>query len=763
MRFIFTLILISKLAASVAQGPYAIVPQPISVSLKPGIFELTEEVEIVAVEDCIQEARMFVDWLNLATNKLFKIVPGETWRYSKPFIFFNSQNKNKNTSTEKLDYVNPRYTKLLEATPDGSYNIQVDTRGITITAADNDGIFYATQTLRQMFPVAAEKSKLRLPYQFSCVSISDQPHFRHRGLLLDACRHFMSVDYVKKVIDLLAFYKMNVLHWHLTEDQGWRIQIDRYPKLTEVGAWRKEADGSIYGGFYTKAQIKDIVAYAAKRHITVIPEIELPGHSVAAIASYPFLSCTEERIEVENEWGVFKDIYCAGNESVFEFLENVLTEVCELFPSPFIHIGGDEAPKTRWEACPKCQKRMEDEKLKDEAQLQTYFIERIATFLKTKNKTIIGWDEILEGGIPADAIIQSWRGMEGGIHSAKMKHDVVMSPTSHCYFDYGLSSIDVEKVYSFDPIPAELNQDERLFIRGAECNLWSEHIPEKLADEKILPRMPALAEVLWAYEKDRQYSEFILRLRKHYEKWEAMGYKYGYETVPVTFFSKKKGTGLEVSLAPSPSDLQLYWSTDSLAVGTKYIEPIVINKPTTLYVKGTTSQSTKFPSVYSKSFTTHLALGQKISLGFTPSPYYTGGSDSALIDGVLGPLQFRDRAWQAVSGKDMNSVIDLGKSKNIQSVKSRFYHYSNAWIHRPEKMIVEVSEDSITWKKMGESISSVPMDQAGELIVEFTITHPAPLQARYVRVTALSSGPNPAWHPAPGEPSWLFCDEIEIR
>ncbi len=763
MRILLCIAALLIIKLSSAQGPYHIVPQPVSLSLKAGTFELTSEVEIVAVEDCRHEARMFAEWLSEATNSVFTVVPGETWRYSKPFIFFNSQNKGDKASPGSLDYVNPRYTKLLESQPDGSYNLQIDARGITVTAADNDGIFYATQTLRQMFPLAAEKKQLRLPYQLVCVSINDQPHFRHRGLLLDACRHFMDVDYVKHIIDLLALYKMNVLHWHLTEDQGWRIQIEKYPLLTEVGAWRTEADGSKYGGFYTQDQIKEIVQYAAKRHITVIPEIELPGHSVAAIASYPFLSCTGEKLEVENEWGVFKDIYCAGNDSVFTFLENVLSEVCALFPGPYIHIGGDEAPKTRWEECPKCQKRMAKEQLKNEAELQTYFIERIAAFLKTKNKTIIGWDEILEGGIPADAIIQSWRGEEGGITAAKQKHDVVMSPTSHCYFDYGLSSIDVEKVYAFDPVPTVLSQDERLYIRGAECNMWTEHAPQSLVDEKLLPRMPALAEVLWAYEKDRQYKEFILRLRKHYDKWEAMGYHFGYETVPVTFTPSAASGKYEVGLSPAPSDLKLMWATDSLSSGTPYQSPIRIDKPTTLYVRGTTPQGKKFPGFYVKKMHPHAAVAKKIHLGFLPSAYYTGGSDTALIDGVLGPINFRDRAWQAVSGSDMIATIDLGKAQPVNKVTTHFYHYYNAWIHRPNRIEFAFSSDGVTWENQSIIEANVPLNTPGEHIVPFTISLGKETKARYVRMTAISSGPCPAWHPAPGEPSWLFCDEVIVE
>jgi hexosaminidase len=576
----------------------------------------------------------------------------------------------------------------------------------------------------------------------------------------------MSVDFIKKYIDALAYYKMNVLHWHLTEDQGWRIQIDKYPLLTEIGAWRNEKDGAKYGGFYTKDQIREIVAYATARHIVIIPEIELPGHSSAAIAAYPALSCTHAPIQVENDWGVFKDIYCAGDEYTFEFLENVLSEVCELFPSPYIHIGGDEAPKFRWEQCEKCQKRIKQEKLKDEAELQTYFIERIALFLHGKGKRIIGWDEILEGGIPADAMIQSWRGMEGGEHAAKAGHNVVMSPTSHCYFDYGLSSTDMEEVYNFNPIPASLTVAESKFIRGGECNMWTEHAPQEKVDGKVFPRMLALAEVLWTYPEQRNYTEFDKRVQNHYSRLRAMNIAPGFPKVPVTMEATPLENKLSIALKPSFQDIAI---TYSLApAGTQpsdkilpYEAPIIIDRPTLLGAQATMNNM-RYSEPMLWWFEPHKALNDSVRLSYEPSPWYTGGGPKALVDGRLGSGNFRDGAWQAVQGKDMEAVIDLGSSTEISELESHWFMYGNAWIFLPSSVEYFLSENGNDWRSVGKANSKTDEKKEGEFFEPFLLKRVND-KARYIKMVAANHGACPEWHDAPGEPSWLFCDEIIVR
>ena len=414
------------------------------------------------------------------------------------------------------------------------YKLMVTNQSVTIKAEYNQGIFYGIQTFLQLIP-SKNKAEIKIP----CLEIIDQPKFNWRGMHLDVCRHYFPITFIKKYIDYLAHYKMNTFHWHLTEDQGWRIEIKKYPKLTEVGAWRngsmvgryddQKFDDIKYGGFYTQEEIKEVVAYASQRHITIIPEIEMPGHSLAALAAYPELSCTGGTFEVGKKWGVFDDVYCPKEET-FTFLENVLSEVLALFPSEYIHIGGDECPKTRWKSCAHCQKLIKEKGLKDEHELQSYFIQRIEKFVNSKGRKIIGWDEILEGGLAPNAAVMSWRGTEGGIAAAKQKHYVVMTPGSHCYFDHyqgkpeneplaigGFTSL--EKVYNFNPMPKELDLEEQKYILGAQANVWTEYIltPEQV-EYMIMPRMSALAEVLWGTANPENYFDFKTRLQAQ-ENW----------------------------------------------------------------------------------------------------------------------------------------------------------------------------------------------------------------------------------------------------
>jgi len=421
---------------------------------------------------------------------------------------------------------------------DEAYELNVYADSIVITGKSDAGIFYGIQSLAQMLPVDWDEET-----SIPICEIKDYPRFPYRGMHLDVCRHFYSVDFVKKYIDLMARYKLNTFHWHLTEDQGWRIEIKKYPKLTEIGAWRMQLDTASgdsirYGGFYTQEQIKEVVAYAAKRYITIIPEIELPGHARAALAAYPEFSCTGKQLPVANTWGVFEHVYCAGNDATFDFLEDILDEVIELFPSTYIHIGGDECPKEAWKKCSKCQARMKAEGLKNEHELQSYFIQRIEKYLLTKNRKIIGWDEILEGGLAPEATVMSWRGIQGGIAAAKQHHDVIMTPGTHCYFDHYQANpkyephaiggyTTVKKVYSYEPIPNELNDKESKFILGAQANMWTEYIPsEHHLEYMLLPRMLALAEVDWTMPENKNWDDFNRRLQAQFSKFDREGTNY---------------------------------------------------------------------------------------------------------------------------------------------------------------------------------------------------------------------------------------------
>ena len=433
-----------------------------------------------------------------------------------------------------------------------AYRLNVTKKGIHVRFGNPRGAFYAVQTIRQLLPPKIEAhgnmsvKDLKVPF----VSIYDEPGFIYRGMHLDVARHFFPVEFVKRYLDLLAMYKMNTFHWHLTEDQGWRIEIRKYPKLTEVGAWRKETlighyseqphqfDGVRYGGYYTRDEVREIVQYASDRFITVIPEIEMPGHSMAALASYPWLGCFPERnYEVATKWGVFEDVFCPKEET-FEFLENVLLEVMELFPSEYIHIGGDECPKTTWKQCSHCQSLIREKGLKDENELQSYFISRMEKFLNQHGRQIIGWDEILEGGLAPNATVMSWRGEEGGIEAAEMGHNAIMTPVSHCYFDYYQSRepgeplaiggfLPVRKVYDYEPVPEQLESRYHHHILGAQGNVWTEYMKTSSHVEyMVLPRLPALSEVVWTPRELKDFADFLERMKHHRTRYDIMNMNY---------------------------------------------------------------------------------------------------------------------------------------------------------------------------------------------------------------------------------------------
>ncbi len=433
------------------------------------------------------------------------------------------------------------------------YTLSVTAKNIVLKSPSAAGLFRGAQTLRQLLPPQVE-AEGGLTAEGAAVvpacHITDAPRFSYRGMHLDVSRHFFTVEEVKRYLDIMALHKFNVFHWHLTDDQGWRIEIKKYPELTAVGSQRKETlighggrppfvyDGTPHGGFYTQDQAREIVKYAADRFITVIPEIEMPGHAVAAIASYPWLSCTGKELEVQTRWGVFDDVFCAGRDTVFVFLEDVLAEVAGIFPSEYIHIGGDECPKVRWENCPACQKRIKEEGLKDEHELQSWFITRMEKYLSSHGKKIIGWDEILEGGLAPGATVMSWRGIKGGIEAAKMEHDVIMTPTTHMYLDYYQGEphgeplaiggyLPLERVYSFEPLPDELSPEEQEYILGLQGNVWTEYISTMSHLEYMaFPRAFAVAETGWTPEMKKDFEEFLARLEILKERYDLIGINY---------------------------------------------------------------------------------------------------------------------------------------------------------------------------------------------------------------------------------------------
>ncbi len=511
--FLVSLALLLSVPVSYFSQSFPIIPKPVSIENGEGFFTIDRNTTITFAEGS-NEVIM-----------LAQILAGSIEAVSG----IKTALKSGTVSSNKIEFVFDPGTQ-----EDEGYKIDISPKKIVIKGKTGAGLFYGIQTLIQLFPL--EKTET---IKLNNAVIVDYPRFKWRGVHLDVCRHFFPVEFVKKYIDVLAMYKINTFHWHLTEDQGWRIEIKKYPELTKIGSVRKETmgDGIPHGGFYTQDQIRDVVEYAKNRYITVVPEIEMPGHALAALTAFPEFSCTGGPFEVGTVWGVYEDVFCAGNDKTFEFLENILSEVMELFPSEYIHIGGDEVPKIRWENCEKCQARIKNENLKDEHELQSYFIQRIEKFLNARGRKIIGWDEILEGGLAPNAAVMSWRGTEGGIAAAKMKHNVVMSPGTHCYFDHyqGLSGepkafggyTPIEKVYSYEPVPEELTVEESKYIMGAQANLWSERLESTdHVEYMLLPRLCALSEVVWSKKESRNASDFFSRLTTHYDLLTKKNYNF---------------------------------------------------------------------------------------------------------------------------------------------------------------------------------------------------------------------------------------------
>lgn len=517
-----------------------LIPQPQNLQMLDGNFILNKET-VINADPNLFEAKYLQEEIKNRTGLELKI--GINLKSPNKIGFYD-------LLSGGFDHDDEAAVKYYSNTNQGKYFLNIYQNQVSILQSDPLGNFYGMQTLLQLIP-AEKKNEIKLP----CLQIKDAPKFAWRGMHLDCARHFFSVDFVKKYIDYLAIYKFNTFHWHLTDDQGWRIEIKKYPKLTQVGAWRngsmvgpyndQKYDDVRYGGFYTQNEIKDVVAYAAQRHITIVPEIEMPGHAVAALTAYPQYSCTGGPFEVAKQWGVLDDVFCPKEET-FVFLQNILSEVITLFPSKYIHIGGDECPKTRWKSCPNCQALIKQKGLKDEHELQSYFVQRIEKFLNSKGRKIIGWDEILEGGLAPNAAVMSWRGTEGGIAAAKQKHNVVMTPTSHCYFDHyqGDSKTEplafggftpLEKVYSFQPSPNELTADEAKYILGAQANLWTEYIvtPQNV-EYMIFPRMMALSEVVWGTSNTENYIDFKNRLLEHLKILDSKGINYSKASLETT-------------------------------------------------------------------------------------------------------------------------------------------------------------------------------------------------------------------------------------
>lgn len=644
------------------------------------------------------------------------------------------------------------------------HHININQNGIEIIAQTQAGIFMGLQTIMQILPQSKNDNKLVV----SGIKISDKPSYQWRGLNLDCCRHFMEKDFVIRYIDLLAMHKMNTLHWHLTEDQAWRIEIKKYPLLTKIGAWRTMSDGSIYGGFYTQEDVREVVEYARQRHINVVPEIEMPGHAVAALASYPHLSCTGGPFEVERQFGVFDDIYCAGNDEVFTFLKNVIDEVLELFPSEYIHIGGDEAPKVRWEKCPKCQKRIKDENLKDEFELQSWFINQMNDYLTSKGRRIIGWDEILEGGADKykGVTVQSWRGFEGAQDAAASENFAIVSPTTYCYFDGDVAHTTLKTVYSFDLIPEGLAPEHHHRIIGSEACMWTEYAPQHTIDSKLFPRIVALAEVLWSPKENRNWDNFKTRLETHYLRLNELGVKYGFERSPMNLEIKSDmaNKGFICTIVPGQDGLSFTYAfvkngkTDEFK---KYEKPVFTSDASGIEVKIFNALGEESGTV-SRNFSFHKAAGKTIKINTPYAEQYAAGGNNNLIDGMKGTDNFRDLLWQGYTGTDVEVIIDMEQKTEISKVSTSTFQSTLAWIFHPTKVDVYLSNNGKKWKKAGEALNKISERNSDNTIQEFSVEFKKQ-KIRYIKLVAKSIGQCPEWHRGAGHNSWIFMDEIEVE
>lgn len=667
------------------------------------------------------------------------------------------------------------------------YVLTTTSEGISINGQTENGVFYGIQTLRKSIPAEAKGATILIP----AGEIKDEPRFPYRGMHLDVGRHFFPIEFIKKYIDLLALHNMNTFHWHLTEDQGWRIEIKKYPKLTEIGSQRsrtvigkntQEYDNTPYGGFYTQEEAKEIVKYAQEHYITVIPEVDLPGHMLAALAAYPELGCTGGPYEVCPRWGVFEDVLCIGNDKTMQFLEDVMGEIIEIFPSEYVHIGGDEAPRDRWKECPKCQARIKAEGLKAdknhtaEDRLQSYCMTRIEKFLNSKGRRIIGWDEILEGDVAPNATVMSWRGMEGGIEAAQLGHDVIMTPTSFCYFDYyqtadtqdeplGIGGyVPIEKVYSLEPVPAALTKEQGKHILGAQANLWTEYIAStEHVEYMILPRMAALAEVQWTQPEKKDFKDFTTRLARLMKFYQRDGFNYAKHVFDLkadfTPDTDKKAVVVTLSTI---DDAPIYYTLDGTepdSASLKYTEPIAITE--TADFQAVVIRPEGKSKVVSKKISFNKATYCPIELTFQPSEKYKFGGAVTLVDGMKGNDSYATGAWLGFVGGDVEAIIDLGQETEIKRVATNAIVDMSAWIMGSTGLVVSVSDDNKEFREVASKDipAETNIDKKGVENYEITFD---PVKARYVKVVIKRSPALPKGHAGEGKAAYMFIDEIEV-
>ena len=665
-----------------------------------------------------------------------------------------------------------RFQKLRNV-PQDFYSIAVNDQ-LIISYANEKALYYAFQSLIQL--IQTEEGIKYIPKAF----IQDYPKFQWRGLHLDVSRHFFTVKEIKKYIDLMAMYKFNTFHWHLTDDQGWRIEIKKYPQLTKIGAWRdstlnnhyttspRSYEKRRYGGFYSQEDIKNIVTYARERHITIVPEIEMPGHSRAALAAYPEFSCTKKKLGVPGIWGVFDDIYCTKPET-FEFIENILDEVIELFPGKYIHIGGDEAPKIRWKNCKKCQETINSNGLKNENELQSYFIKKIEKYIQSKNKKLIGWDEILEGGLSSTSTVMSWRGIKGGVAASKQGNYVVMTPGTHCYFDHyqGKSNDEplaiggytpLEKVYQFNPIPEELNVGQSSFILGGQANLWTEYISTLSKLEYMTyPRAIAMSQALWCTDKISFPDFFNILNKKHFPILDTLNVNYSKTSLkPVVKFNKEKeGISIELQSKNKNEKFNTIIHSSDCQANLNLIlssnQPLLINRTKHKRIKSEFSFTSSVTGLSSEvNITNHLGLGADVNYVTEPNPQYNY-SPIVLVNGQRGSRPWKGHQWIGFDTSKVIFEIILSKRKKIDSIHLSFLESNGSWIYLPKS--IQIQKIKKKTKKIYQT------DSINSENVRINVGR----RLKKIRFVICNAKLIPDNYPGAGHTPWTFIDEIEFH
>ncbi|MEI6753106.1 MAG: beta-N-acetylhexosaminidase [Paludibacter sp.] len=762
IRFFIVLMLLINSISLLSANEYNIIPYPQQLTPLNGTFIFNSETRIscdLKEPDILKLAQQFTNQLKLVSGLNIKINEFSGFDTTNTIIF------------KKITYYNPE-----------AYRLNISTKNIRIESGSANGFFYGLQTLYQLMPpkIYGKKRVFFKKWSVPAVQITDTPRFQYRGLHLDVGRHFFPVSFIKKYIDAMAIHKLNYFHWHLTEDQGWRIQIKKYPRLTEIGSKRgetligyyynrcpQEYDGKPYGGFYTQDEAREIVAYAAERFITVIPEIEMPGHAQAALASYPYLSCRRDStLKVATKWGIFPDVYCP-RDTTFKFLEDVLTDILAIFPSKYIHIGGDECPKERWKVCPDCQARIQNVGLKDENGLQSYFIHRIEKFLNSKGRKIIGWDEILDGGLAPNATVMSWRGTRGGEAAAKAGNDVIMTPGATCYFNFYQSDpvseplafggyLPLSAVYNYEPVPTSLNPTEAIHVLGAQANLWTEYISTtEQAEYMAFPRVSAMSEVLWSDTKNRNWDSFRYRIPTEFERYKELNIKPSKTFYDVRFqATPTTDNKLKIKLLCDFPNAKIIYNINGK--NNIYKEPFILPESATIYAKATINGH-----LLGKEISKHFIVSELTGRTYTKSvnnTWYLGGNQSALTDGISGN-KVTYSEWVGIgNGKDCEILFDLKDSVSISRCSVGLLHAPALCVVIPSTIKVFGSKDGVNYNTLSELQLPKSDSPYWEIFrPEFNITKST---VRYLKFELKTGGDCPTISPDKMDGSMMFIDEI---